>query len=100
MMMRLDVISGSRNGLGWSGWRRRLSDWCSFGSHDHPAQTPLLRWCRRRASQEIGEAQQRVAADGECCHEADLLPAHHLHLAQRSAVLAPAKALFDALAQP
>ena len=99
-MIRLDVISHARNGLGWSGWDRRLSDWRSFGAHDLLAQTLLLRRRRRRASQEIGQAQQRVAADREGRQEADLLLAHYLHLAQRSAVLAPAKTLFDTLTQP
>src|SRR5580692_5748549 len=99
-MIRLDVISRSRNGLGWSDWGGCLSDWCSFGPLGHPAQTLLLGRCGLRVSQEIGHAQQRVAANSERGHEADFQLAHHLHLAQRSAVLAPAKALLDTLAQP
>src|SRR6185312_17538364 len=63
-------------------------------------QTLPLRRSQLRPSQELGDAQQGVTADGESGQEGDLLLTDHLHLAHRPAVLAPAEALFDAFAQP
>src|SRR5580704_5550358 len=70
---------------------------CQIAQFPQPAETPLLRRRRRRGGQELGESQQRVAAHREGRQEADFLLADHLHLAHRPPILAPAKALLDAL---
>src|ERR1700730_12659324 len=64
----------------------------------------LISWtrvlCRSRSVQEPCDAQQAVAADGEGRHERHARQSAYPHLAQRTPVLAPAKDLFDPLAQP
>ena len=62
--------------------------------------TPTLRRHEWWLGEQIGEPQQRVTADRECRDEPDLRLAVDLHLAQRSAVFAPAEALLDPLADP
>src|SRR6185312_6483117 len=98
-MIRSDVISGSRTDLDFSSSGGLWWEEYSLAPLRQAAQTLLLRGCRGRAAQELGEAQQRVAAHGQGGEEADLLLADHLHLAHRPAVLAPAEALLDSLAQ-
>src|SRR5688572_33247161 len=75
-------------------------------AHDHKCRMmvisptlPLRRhrlWCREQPR----DPQQRIAADGQCRDAADLGVTGVRHLAQRAAILAPAEALLDALAEP
>src|SRR6185312_10340557 len=74
--------------------------WWPYTRFARAAQTPLLRRRQLAPNQELRQAQQRVTADGEGGQEGHLFLAHDLHPAHRSAVLAPAEALLDPLAQP
>src|SRR6201987_1758382 len=76
------------------------SDRPSFPPSAQAPETLRLRRHRQRRCEQLRHPQQRVDPDSERGEEVDLVPAVELHLAQRPPVLAPAKALLDALADP
>ena len=60
--------------------------------------TPMLSGCHRRGPQQVRYSQQRIAAEGQCGHEADLGTTGDFQFAQWPTVLAPAKAFLDMFA--